>query len=61
MPEKPFEVSEEDFIKTMMDYEMYKRNIDVKEFNDKLMQHILYSSDISLDEGVITLVLKGGK
>ena len=61
MPEKPFEVSEEDFIKTMMDYEMYKRKIDVKEFNDKLMQHILYSSDISLDEGVITLVLKGGK
>lgn len=61
MPEKPFEVSEEDFIKTMMDYEMYKRNIDVKEFNDKLMQHVLYSSNISLDEGVITLVLKGGK
>lgn len=60
MPEKPFEVSEEDFIKTMMDYEMNKRNIDAKEFNDKLMQRVLYSSDISLDEGVTTLVLKGG-
>lgn len=60
MPEKPFEVSKEDFIKGMMDYEMYKRNIDVKEFNDKLMQRVLYSSDIAMDEGVVTLVLKGG-
>lgn len=35
MPEKPFELYEEDFIKTVMDYEMYKRGINAKEFGDK--------------------------
>ena len=29
MPEKAFEIFEEDFIKTMVDYEMYKREIDL--------------------------------
>lgn len=55
MPEKPFEIYEEDFIKTMMDYEMFKQGIDVKEFNDKLMQQILYSSEIS-DNDNTTLI-----
>ena len=30
MPERPIEIHEEDFIKTIMDYEMYKRGIDVR-------------------------------
>jgi len=50
MPEKPFEIYEEDFIKTMMDYEMFKQGIDVKEFNEQLLQQILYSSEVSEDE-----------
>ena len=61
MPEKPFEVFEEDFIKTMLDYEMYVQGIDSKEFNDKLLQRVLYSSTVSESENVTTLVLKGGK
>lgn len=55
MPEKPFEIFEEDFVKTMMDYEMFKQGIDVREFNDKLMQQILYSSEIS-DNDNTTLI-----
>ena len=50
MPEKPFEIYEEDFMKTMMDYEMFKKGIDVKEFNNKLLKKILYSADIELKE-----------
>lgn len=50
MPEKPFEIYEEDFVKTMMDYEMFKQGIDVKEFNEQLLQQILYSSEVSDDE-----------
>lgn len=42
MPEKPFEIHEEDFLKTMMDYEMFKRGIDVKEFNEEVLQKVLY-------------------
>lgn len=47
MPEKPFEIFEEDFVKTMMDYEMFKQGIDAKEFEDQLLKQILYSSEVS--------------
>lgn len=57
MPEKPFEIYEEDFIKTMMDYEMFKQGIDVKELNEQLLHKILYSSDISDDESATKILL----
>lgn len=61
MPEKPFEVYEEDFAKTMMDYEMFKRGIDVKEFGDKLFGKIVYSSHVVENEDKsISVTLKGG-
>ena len=44
MPEKPFEVFEEDFVKAMMDYEMYQQGIDVKSFKEKVALSALYSS-----------------
>lgn len=47
MPTAPFEIFEEDFVKTMMDYEMFLRGIDVKEFNEKVMKSVLYSGIIS--------------
>ena len=61
MPEKPFEIFEEDFTKTIMDYLMFKQGIDVKEFNDKLLRNILYNSTITNDDCNTTIVLKGGK
>lgn len=60
MPEKPFEIYEEDFVKTMMDYEMFKRGIDVKEFNAKLAEKALYGSEVSSDENGTTIFIKGG-
>ena len=59
MPEKPFEIFEEDFIKTMMDYELFKQGIDVKEFNEKLLQCVLYSSQISQTGNDTIITLKG--
>lgn len=50
MPEKPFEIFEEDFVKTMMDYEMFRQGIDAKEFGDQLLKQILYSSEVSENE-----------
>ena len=44
MPEKPFEVYEEDFIKAMMDYEMYQQGIDVKSFKEKIALKTLYGN-----------------
>ena len=45
MPQKPFEVYEEDFMKTMMDYELFLRGVDVKELTDKLGKQQLYKCD----------------
>ena len=61
MPEKPFEIYEEDFVKTMMDYEMFKRGINVKDFNEKLLQKVLYSSEVSDSENGVSVILKGGE
>ena len=61
MPEKPFEIYEEDFVKTMMDYEMFKRGINVKDFNEQLLQKVLYSSEVSDSENGVSVILKGGE
>lgn len=54
MPTAPFEIFEEDFVKTMMDYEMFQRGIDVKDFNDKVMKSVLYNSTIrELNDNVV--------
>lgn len=50
MPEKHFKIYEEDFIKTMMDYEMFKKGIDVKDFGNQLLKKILYSNSIEIKE-----------
>lgn len=61
MPEEPFEIYEENFIKTMMDYEMFKQHIDVKEFNEKLLNKVLYNSTISSTSDEISILVKGTK
>ena len=59
MPEKEFEISEEDFTKTMMDYLMFKQSIDVKEFSEKLTNKVLYNSAVnSNDDGIISVSLE---
>ncbi len=55
MPTAPFEIFEEDFVKTMMDYEMFQRGIDVKEFNDKVMKSVLYNSTIREFNGNVVI------
>ena len=61
MPEKPFEIFEEDFTKTMMDYLMFKQEIDVKEFGDNLVKKVMYDSVISAKGSDVTIVLKGNR
>ncbi|MCI8404062.1 MAG: N-6 DNA methylase [Clostridia bacterium] len=59
IPEKEFEISEEDFTKTMMDYLMFKQGIDVKEFSDKLINKVLYSSTVDgNDDNIISISLE---
>ena len=62
MPEKPFEISEEDFKKTAMDYICFKQGIGSKEeienFKDNLFNTILYTSDIRSDDNSINIKIK---
>lgn len=61
MPEKPFEISEEDFKKTAMDYICFKKGIDTKEFGEKLLNAALYSSEVSSDDTGVHIKIGGGK
>ena len=61
MPEKPFEISEEDFKKTAMDYICFKNGIDTKEFGDKLLNVVLYGSEVTSDATGVNIKIGGGK
>lgn len=58
VPQKPFEISDEDFMKTLMDYEMFKQGVDSKELQDKLVHQVLYNSSIDDDGDDVTIKLK---
>ena len=61
MPEKPFEVFKEDFRKTALEYLMYQKGIDAKEFGDKLLTVAMYSSDISMAAGKVSISITAGE
>lgn len=61
MPEKEFELYEEDFIKTIMDYLIYQENISVKAFNETLLKKVLYASNITSSQQTISIKLKKGE
>ena len=60
MPEKPFEISEEDFKKTAMDYICFKKGIDTKAFGEKLLNAALYGSEVSSDDTGVNIKIGGG-
>lgn len=55
MPQKKFEIYEEDFTKTILDYLMYERKIDSKSFNEHLLNKILYSGEIIDKDGYLSI------
>lgn len=61
MPEKEFKLYEEDFIKAVMDYEMFQRGIDVKKFNEKLNHKVIYESEVLHNKDGTTIFIKGNK
>ena len=60
MPEKPFEISEEDFRKTAMDYICFKQGVDTKEFGEKLLNAALYRSEVDSDKNEISIKISDG-
>lgn len=57
--QKQIEICEEDFIKTMMDYELFKRNINQKVFGEKLLKKVLYGSQVKQSKKNTIIALKG--
>lgn len=57
MPEKPFKIFKEDFVKTAMDYLMFQKGIDAKAFGDRLLNAAMYSSSISRDNNRVNISL----
>ena len=46
IPIKPFEISEEDFNRTLMDYQLFKQGVNAAEFKAKIADKFLYSSEV---------------
>ncbi len=60
MPEKSFEIFEEDFRKTAMDYLMFQSGIDSKVFGEKLITSVMYSSQVTANNETITISMRKG-
>lgn len=60
VPQKSFEIFEEDFRKTAMDYLMFQKGIDAKAFGEKLLDTAMYSSCVSAEDLGVTIRLKKG-
>ena len=59
-PQKPFKIFEEDFRKTAMDYLMFKQSIDAKEFGEKLLDTVLYTSEVHSDDVSVSVLMQRG-
>lgn len=59
VPKKEFEVSHEDFMKTVMDYLMFQRGIDTKQLESALTARVMYSSEITTNDQTVIVTIKG--
>lgn len=57
-PPKEFEIYEEDFRKTLINYTMFKNSMDIKEFNNQLIEKILYSGEVKETDNDIKITLE---
>ena len=55
VPAKELELYDEDFRKTVLDYYFYNNKIDIKNFNDNLINNILYNGSFKDNKNNITI------
>ena len=61
MPETPFEITEKDFKKVVLDYMLFEKGIDKKDFEKTLLECVLYKSDIDIENEQIKLYFDKNK
>ncbi|URL02457.1 SAM-dependent methyltransferase [Avibacterium sp. 21-595] len=54
-PQQAFEIFEEDFKKVILDYILFEDGVDVKVFNDNLLNKVLYQSEIENNKLILNL------
>ncbi|WP_263449581.1 N-6 DNA methylase [Campylobacter canadensis] len=57
MPKEPFNITQKDFKKVVLDYMLFEEGIDKKDFEKVLLESLLYDSNISLDDAAIFIAL----
>lgn len=58
IPEVPFNISDSDFLKTAMDYQMFKEQIDVKKFEMRTLNGLMYYGQLKEKNGIISITEK---
>ena len=58
VPEKPFGITDEDFYRTVFNYEAFKQGVDVKEMKNKLAEMSLYESDVTDNGDNVSVTMK---
>ena len=58
MPETHFEISENDLKRTVLDYMLFERGIDKKEFEKAILEKVLYESKINVENNQIIFSFK---
>lgn len=58
VPEKPFEISDEDFYRTVFNYEAFKQGVDVKALKNKLSEMAMYNSDVQDNGDSVSVIMK---
>ncbi len=57
MPKAPFEITEEDFAKTVMDYLLFQQQTDERQFSESLLQRVLYSSTVYTENDTVNICI----
>lgn len=60
LPQSPFEIFDEDFRETALDYMMFKNSVDSKGFKEHLLNRILFSSDITDNDTSVLISIEKG-
>lgn len=61
IPKEPFNITQKDFKKVVLDYMLFEEGIDKKDFEKVLLESLLYDSNINLDDTSYFYCLKQGK
>ena len=60
-PEKPLELTQADFVRSVLHYILYKKGIDEKDFKEQVLNMVLYNDEIAEDYRKLVSIRKSSK